>query len=74
MCRFLIFLLNGLISLDRQQIFAHPVSTKDVPDYLDIVKHPMSWDQIDDRLDTHAYGDLSDFQVSPSRNRVVQSS
>ncbi|KAG7527546.1 hypothetical protein FFLO_06827 [Filobasidium floriforme] len=56
------FAFEKISSLDRQQIFAHPVSTKDVPDYLDIIKHPMSWDQIDDRLDTHAYGDLSDFQ------------
>ena len=51
------------VSLDRQQYFAHPVSVKDVPDYLDIVKHPMSWDEIDERLETHAYNDLADFQV-----------
>lgn len=56
-------------SLDRQQYFAHPVSIKDVPDYLDIIKQPMSWDEIDERLETHAYNDLAEFQVSEQDER-----
>jgi len=51
-------------SLDRQQAFAQPVSVKDVPDYLDIIKIPMCWQDIDEKLDAHAYIDLSEFQVS----------
>jgi NuA3 HAT complex component NTO1 len=54
-------------SLDRQQAFAQPVSLKDVPDYLDIIKTPICWQDIDEKLDAHAYVDLAEFQVSALR-------
>lgn len=50
--------------MDRQEFFAHPVSIADVPDYHDVIKNPMCWDTIDERLESHSYTDLAEFQVS----------
>lgn len=49
--------------LDRNGLFKHPVSKKEVPDYYDIVKNPMTWDAIDAKLDRHEYWDLGAFKV-----------
>ena len=50
-------------SMDRQGYFKSPVSKADVPDYYDIIKHPMCWDMIDQKLDRHEYLDLAEFKV-----------
>lgn len=54
---------NRLISYDRQGYFKSPVNKHEVPDYYDIVKEPMCWDTIDQRLDSHEYLDLAQFKV-----------
>lgn len=54
--------LEKILSLDRDEFFKNPVSKKDVPDYFDIVKRPMSWSVIDAKLDKHKYWDIKDFK------------
>jgi len=49
--------------MDRSQIFLHPVSRVEVPDYYDVIKQPMCWSIIDDKLERHAYTKLADFTV-----------
>lgn len=34
-------LLKTIKSIDEKEVFGLPVNTKEVPDYLDIVRHPM---------------------------------
>ncbi|KAH8102212.1 PHD-zinc-finger like domain-containing protein [Cristinia sonorae] len=47
---------------DRQDFFKNPVSKFDVPDYYDVIKNPMCWSNIDQKLDAHEYWDLKDFK------------
>ena len=45
-----------------------------MPDYYDIIKHPMCWDTIDQKLDRHEYLDLAQFKVPcqiPSQTNFV---
>ncbi|KAF8159256.1 hypothetical protein B0H34DRAFT_702732 [Crassisporium funariophilum] len=51
-----------IMALDRKDHFKNPVSRNDVPDYFDIVKHPMCWSIIDGKLDQHEYWDISAFR------------
>ncbi|KAK0547557.1 hypothetical protein OC846_004812 [Tilletia horrida] len=49
-------------SLDRQGLFAQPVSAAEVPDYYDIIKKPMDWSLISARVDANTYGTIADFE------------
>ncbi|WFD33209.1 hypothetical protein MCUN1_000022 [Malassezia cuniculi] len=53
--------LDKITALDRDEIFALPVSLDDAPDYLDVVKNPMDWSTIRHRIDSLAYKDSSEF-------------
>lgn len=50
--------------LDKLHIFAQPVSKILVPDYYDIIKNPMDWATIGEKLDRHEYLTAVEFQVS----------
>ncbi|KAI0351350.1 hypothetical protein OH77DRAFT_1429898 [Trametes cingulata] len=56
------FAFEKIISHDRQGYFKSPVNKNEVPDYYDIIKHPMCWDTIDRKLDSHEYLDLDEFK------------
>lgn len=47
--------LERVMSLDKAQWFLHPVSKADAPGYYDIIKQPMNWSTIRERIDTMAY-------------------
>lgn len=49
--------------MDRNDFFKNPVSRIEVPDYLDIIKRPMCWNIIDEKLDRHQYWDIQAFKV-----------
>ena len=51
-------------SLDRHEFFKNPVSKTDVPDYFDVIKKPMCWKVIDEKLDKNMYARLKDFEVN----------
>lgn len=42
------------------------MSRLDVPDYHSIVKFPMDWSTMAEKIDRHEYLTTVDFQVSPS--------
>ncbi|KAH9479291.1 Peregrin [Psilocybe cubensis] len=48
--------------LDKDDYFKNPVSKSDVPDYYEIIKHPMCWTIIDAKLDQHQYWNLDEFR------------
>ncbi|KAF9512649.1 hypothetical protein BS47DRAFT_1330128 [Hydnum rufescens UP504] len=50
-------------SLDRSHLFEHPVSRAQAPDYDTIVKNPMNWSRIKEKLDLHAYGTVEEFKT-----------
>lgn len=54
--------LQKISALDRSELFTHPVSRSLAPDYYDVIKYPMSWTEIDEKLDQNRYLELSDFQ------------
>ncbi|TCD61141.1 nuA3 HAT complex component nto1 [Steccherinum ochraceum] len=51
-----------IMSADRLDFFKNPVSKTEVPDYYEIIKKPMTWSAIDQKLDAHEYWDLQDFK------------
>ncbi|KAJ7493369.1 hypothetical protein B0H11DRAFT_2006185 [Mycena galericulata] len=51
-----------ITALDRSDYFKNPVNRKDVPDYFDIVKNPMSWSNIEHKLDNYKYWDIQSFK------------
>ncbi|PLW23785.1 hypothetical protein PCASD_08751 [Puccinia coronata f. sp. avenae] len=53
--------LTSLIEIDKQKYFLHPVSATEVPDYYDVIKHPMNWSTIQRKLDRFEYFRLSEF-------------
>ncbi|KJA22748.1 hypothetical protein HYPSUDRAFT_185810 [Hypholoma sublateritium FD-334 SS-4] len=50
-----------IVALDRYSYFQHPVSKDEVPDYFDVIKKPMCWTIIDDKLDQNKYWNLQPF-------------
>ncbi|CAN9499047.1 unnamed protein product [Ophioblennius macclurei] len=55
--------LKQLQEKDHYSIFAQPVSTKEVPDYLDHIKNPMDFSTMRKRIDAHEYRNLEDFEA-----------
>ncbi|XP_076860900.1 bromodomain-containing protein 1 isoform X4 [Brachyhypopomus gauderio] len=55
--------LDQLQEKDQAKIFAHPVSIKEVPDYLDHIKHPMDFSTMRKRVDTQCYKNLNEFEA-----------
>jgi hypothetical protein len=53
-------------SFDKGHVFETPVSRAEVPDYFDVVKKPMCWSMIREKLDKHQYWSLDAFRVSNS--------
>ncbi|XP_037307499.2 bromodomain-containing protein 1-like isoform X1 [Pungitius pungitius] len=55
--------LSQLQEKDQYSIFAHPVSAKEVPDYLDHIQDPMDFSTMRKRIDGHAYRSLEEFEA-----------
>lgn len=55
---------NRIVAMDREEVFVHPVDTSEVPDYLDVVKEPMCFAAMEDKLDRIAYTSVEEFKVS----------
>lgn len=49
--------------MDRSELFLHPVSKEEVPDYYDVIKEPMTWTQIEEKLDKMMYLTTEAFKV-----------
>ncbi|XP_015268577.1 PREDICTED: bromodomain-containing protein 1 isoform X10 [Gekko japonicus] len=54
--------LDQLQEKDSARIFAQPVNLKEVPDYLDHIKHPMDFSTMRKRLDAQGYKNLTEFE------------
>lgn len=56
-------LLEGLEQKDTTEIFREPVDVNEVPDYTDIVKHPMDLSTMATKLKNGAYESLDDMEA-----------
>lgn len=54
---------NNIVAMDREDLFVNPVNLEEVPDYLDVVKEPMCFAAIEEKLDRIAYTSISEFKV-----------
>lgn len=59
--------LDLLAENDAQDIFADPVDTDEVTDYLDIVKFPMDFSTMRKKLENFEYSNIDDFEKDFSR-------
>ncbi|KAF8336005.1 bromodomain-containing protein [Amanita rubescens] len=53
---------NRIITVDRNEYFRHPVSKTEVPDYFDVVKKPMYWSMIEEKINNHSYFGSQEFK------------
>ncbi|KAF9188196.1 nuA3 HAT complex component nto1 [Haplosporangium sp. Z 11] len=53
--------LVELEKLDRQKYFAYPISTEEVKDYHDVIKDPICFQIINEKLDAHIYQSVEEF-------------
>lgn len=62
----LVSFLRGLVDLlrarDTGEIFIEPVDQSEVPDYRDIVKHPMDLSTMRNKVDAFKYASLNEFE------------
>nr|XP_006007422.1 PREDICTED: bromodomain-containing protein 1 isoform X2 [Latimeria chalumnae]XP_014350869.1 PREDICTED: bromodomain-containing protein 1 isoform X2 [Latimeria chalumnae]XP_014350870.1 PREDICTED: bromodomain-containing protein 1 isoform X2 [Latimeria chalumnae] len=54
--------LDQLQEKDPSHIFAQPVNLKEVPDYLDHIKHPMDFSSMRERMETQGYKNLDELE------------
>ncbi|WWD21160.1 hypothetical protein CI109_105643 [Kwoniella shandongensis] len=54
--------LEKISAMDRQELYLNPVSRTEAPDYFDIIKEPMCWLFIDEKLEKNEYLDVADFK------------
>lgn len=49
--------------MDKKKLFRYPVTLELAPDYLDVIKQPMSFADIIEKLANHRYDNLDEFEV-----------
>ncbi|CRG94562.1 bromodomain protein, putative [Plasmodium gallinaceum] len=58
----LINLLNKLIAFDKKRVFLYPVNVELVPDYLNVIKEPMDFTTMKQKIQNFKYNDFNDFE------------
>jgi len=58
--------------MDRQDLFLHFVSRVEVPDYYEVIKEPMCWTLIDEKIEQNEYRRVADFKVDLSHRTLEQ--
>ncbi|CAL1383670.1 unnamed protein product [Linum trigynum] len=60
--KLLVFILDRLQKKDTYGVFSDPVDTEELPDYLDIIDHPMDFSTVRTKLDGGEYSNLEQFE------------
>ena len=47
--------LDNLREIDVAEVFAEPVSVKDAPDYYKVIKQPMDFSTMSEKIENHVY-------------------
>ncbi|XP_057974429.1 uncharacterized protein LOC131162213 [Malania oleifera] len=61
--KLLVFILDRLQKKDTYSVFSEPVDPKELPDYHEIIEHPMDFQTIRMKLDGGLYSDLEQFEA-----------
>src|SRR5437762_12484859 len=56
-------ILEKMENLDKDDLFLHLVSRDEAPDYYDIVKQPMSWSIMREKMTNRKYESVTAFEV-----------
>jgi hypothetical protein len=56
-------ILAKMESLDKEDLFMHLVAKDEAPDYYDVIKQPMSWSIIRDKMTDRKYETVAEFEV-----------
>ncbi|WWC64030.1 uncharacterized protein I303_106636 [Kwoniella dejecticola CBS 10117] len=54
--------LGRISAMDRSELYLNPVSRLDAPDYYQVIKEPMCWLWIDEKLEKNGYLDVAEFK------------
>ncbi|XP_019417398.1 PREDICTED: uncharacterized protein LOC109328399 [Lupinus angustifolius] len=60
--KLLLFILERLQKKDTHGVFSEPVDPEELPDYHDIIKHPMDFGTVRNKLDEALYANLEQFE------------
>uniref|UniRef100_A0A7N0U5L5 Bromo domain-containing protein n=1 Tax=Kalanchoe fedtschenkoi TaxID=63787 RepID=A0A7N0U5L5_KALFE len=60
--KLLVFILDRLQKKDSYGVFSEPVDPEELPDYHEVIKHPMDFSTVRKKLDGGAYGNLEEFE------------
>ncbi|KAF8406712.1 hypothetical protein HHK36_008804 [Tetracentron sinense] len=60
--KLLVFILDRLQKKDTYSVFSEPVDPKELPDYHEIIEHPMDFGTVRKRLAVGAYANLEQFE------------
>ncbi|KAI1300733.1 nuA3 HAT complex component nto1 [Mortierella claussenii] len=63
--------LAELEKLDRQQYFAYPISADEVKDYHDVIKDPICFQTMNEKLAAHKYQTVEEFAVDTPYYRAA---
>ncbi|KAF7829476.1 Bromodomain and PHD finger-containing protein 3 [Senna tora] len=64
--KLLVFILDRLQKKDTHGVFSEPVDPEELPDYHDIIEHPMDFATVRKKLDGERYTNLEQFEVGCS--------
>lgn len=54
--------------MDRQELFLNYVNRAEVPDYYQVIKEPMCWMAIDEKIERNEYRQVGEFKVCWEQN------
>ncbi|KAI9113206.1 hypothetical protein K1719_015731 [Acacia pycnantha] len=60
--KLLVFILDRLQKKDSHGVFSEPVDPEELPDYHDIIEHPMDFSTVRKKLDGGVYNNLEQFE------------
>ncbi|GAB2291649.1 hypothetical protein Dimus_025905 [Dionaea muscipula] len=60
--KLLLFVLDRLQKKDTYGVFADPVDPEELPDYHEVIKHPMDFSTVRKKLDRGSYANLEQFE------------
>ncbi|XP_057776181.1 SWR1 complex bromodomain subunit bdf1-like [Salvia miltiorrhiza] len=61
--KLLVFILDRLQKKDTYGVFSEPVDPDELPDYFDIIKHPMDFGTVRKKLESGAYKNLDELEA-----------
>jgi hypothetical protein len=65
-------ILEKMENLDKDDLFMHLVAKDEAPDYYDVIKQPMSWTVIREKMTDRKYESVAEFEVLHHCDKLMQ--